>query len=163
VFFVSGLWHGANWTFICWGLYHACLIAIFILFGINTKSKDIVAQGRLLPSLKEFCQMAVTFALVIIGWIIFRAENMTQACEFITRMFTTLFDDYHITAGRKHLAYGFLLLLVEWLQRDKQHALQFPNTGLFKYALTRYAIYAALVYIMFVYSGEVQTFIYFQF
>lgn len=163
VFFVSGLWHGANWTFICWGLYHACLIAVFILFGINTKSKDIVAQGRLLPSLKEFCQMAVTFALVIIGWIIFRAENMTQACEFITRMFTTLFDDYHITAGRKHLAYGFLLLLVEWLQRDKQHALQFPHIGLFKYAFTRYAIYAALVYIMFVYSGEVQTFIYFQF
>ena len=163
VFFVSGLWHGANWTFICWGLYHACLIAIFILFGINTKSKDIVAQGRLLPSLKEFWQMAVTFALVIIGWIIFRAENMTQACEFITRMFTTLFDDYHITAGRKHLAYGLLLLLVEWLQRDKQHALQFPHIGLFKYAFTRYAIYAALVYIMFVYSGEVQTFIYFQF
>ncbi|MBR0165452.1 MAG: MBOAT family protein [Prevotella sp.] len=163
VFFVSGLWHGANWTFICWGLYHACLISIFILFGINTKTKDITAQGRLLPSLKEFCQMAVTFALVIIGWIIFRSENMAQAYDFITRMFTTLFDDFQITTGRKHLLYGVLLLIVEWLQRDKQHALQFPNTGLFKYVLVRYAIYAAIIYTMFVYSGEVQTFIYFQF
>ena len=163
VFLISGLWHGANWTFICWGLYHACLIALFILLGINTKSKDIVAQGRLLPSLKEFCQMAVTFALVIIGWIIFRAENMAQAYDFITRMFTTLFDDFQITTGRKHLLYGILLLMVEWLQRDKQHALQFPNTGLFKFVLVRYAIYAALIYTMFVYSGEVQTFIYFQF
>ena len=78
-------------------------------------------------------------------------------------MFTTLFDDFQITTGRKNLLYGVLLLMVEWLQRDKQHVLQFPNTGLFKFVLVRYAIYAAIIYTMFVYSGEVQTFIYFQF
>ena len=161
VFFVSGLWHGANWTFVCWGLYHACLIACFILLGINTKTP--VAAGRLLPSLKEFCQMALTFALVIIGWIIFRAETMTQAYEFLTRMFSTLFDGYQITSGRKHLVYGIVLLLIEWLQRDKQHALQFPDKGLFRLTWVRYAIYAAIVYTIFIYSGEVQTFIYFQF
>lgn len=165
VFLISGLWHGANWTFICWGAYHACLIAICILLGINTKGKGMVANGRHLPSLKEFGQMAATFALVIIGWIIFRAENMAQACDFITRMFVTLFDDYHIAVGnaRKDLAYGALLLIVEWLQRDKQHALQFPETGWLKHAWARYAIYAAIFYTIFVYAGEVQTFIYFQF
>ena len=107
--------------------------------------------------------MALTFALVIIGWIIFRAETMTQAYEFLTRMFSTLFDDYQITSGRKHLVYGVVLLLIEWLQRDKQHALQFPDKGLFRLVWVRYAIYAAIVYTIFVYSGEVQTFIYFQF
>ena len=164
VFFVSGLWHGANWTFICWGLYHACLIAIYILLGINTKSKDVVAQGRLLPSVREFCQLAITFFLAVVGWIIFRSENMPQAYEFLSRMFTTMFDQgLYIAHGKRYLIWGFLMLLVEWLQRDKQHALQLSHQGLFRYAPARFALYAVLVYIMFLYAGTVQTFIYFQF
>ena len=164
VFFVSGLWHGANWTFICWGLFHACLIAIYILLGINTKSKDVVAQGRWLPSLKEFCQLAVTFFLAVIGWIIFRAETMPQACDFLARMFSTLFSEgLYIAHGKRYLVWGFLMLLFEWLQRDKQHALQLSHRGLFRYAPARFALYAVLVYIMFLYAGTVQTFIYFQF
>lgn len=163
VFSVSGLWHGANWTFICWGLYHACLISLFLLLGINTKQKDIVAQGRWLPTLKELAQMAVTFILVVIGWIIFRAENVGQAYEFITQMLTTMFDDSYIRYGKLYLIYGMLLLLVEWLQRDKQHALQLPATGPFRFAVVRYIIYIAIVYIIVIYAGEVQTFIYFQF
>jgi D-alanyl-lipoteichoic acid acyltransferase DltB (MBOAT superfamily) len=164
VFFVSGLWHGANWTFICWGLYHACLIAIYILLGINTKSKDVVAQGRLLPSVREFCQLAITFFLAVVGWIIFRSENMPQAYEFLSRMFTTMFDQgLYIAHGKRYLIWGFLMLLFEWLQRDKQHALQLSHQGLFRYAPARFALYAVLVYIMFLYAGTVQTFIYFQF
>ena len=164
VFFVSGLWHGANWTFICWGLYHACLIAIYILLGINTKSKDVVAQGRLLPSVREFCQLAITFFLAVVGWIIFRSENMPQAYEFLSRMFTTMFDQgLYIAHGKRYLIWGFLMLLFEWLQRDKQHALQLSHQGLFRYASARFALYAVLVYIMFLYAGTVQTFIYFQF
>ena len=164
VFFVSGLWHGANWTFICWGLYHACLIAIYILLGINTKSKNVVAQGRLLPSVGEFCQLAITFFLAVVGWIIFRSENMPQAYEFLSRMFTTMFDQgLYIAHGKRYLIWGFLMLLVEWLQRDKQHALQLSHQGLFRYAPARFALYAVLVYIMFLYAGTVQTFIYFQF
>ena len=164
VFFVSGLWHGANWTFICWGLYHACLIAIYILLGINTKSKNVVAQGRLLPSVREFCQLAITFFLAVVGWIIFRSENMPQAYEFLSRMFTTMFDQgLYIAHGKRYLIWGFLMLLFEWLQRDKQHALQLSHQGLFRYAPARFALYAVLVYIMFLYAGTVQTFIYFQF
>ena len=164
VFFVSGLWHGANWTFICWGLYHACLIAIYILLGINTKSKDVVAQGHLLPSVREFCQLAITFFLAVVGWIIFRSENMPQAYEFLSRMFTTMFDQgLYIAHGKRYLIWGFLMLLFEWLQRDKQHALQLSHQGLFRYAPARFALYAVLVYIMFLYAGTVQTFIYFQF
>ena len=164
VFFVSGLWHGANWTFICWGLYHACLIALYILFGINTKSKDVVAQGRLLPSVRELFQLTITFFLAVIGWIIFRSENMPQAYEFLSRMFTTMFDQgLYIAHGKRYLVWGFLMLLFEWVQRDKQHALQLSHQGLFRYAPARFTLYAVLVYIMFLYAGTVQTFIYFQF
>ena len=164
VFFVSGLWHGANWTFICWGLYHACLIALYILFGINTKSKDVVAQGRLLPSVRELFQLTITFFFAVIGWIIFRSENMPQAYEFLSRMFTTMFDQgLYIAHGKRYLVWGFLMLLFEWLQRDKQHALQLSHKGLFRYAPARFTLYSVLVYIMFLYAGTVQTFIYFQF
>ena len=57
VWAISGLWHGANWTFICWGLFHAILLSIYNLLGINTKFKHIVAYGKWLPSLKEVLQI----------------------------------------------------------------------------------------------------------
>ena len=89
---------------------------------------------------------------------------MPQAYEFLSRMFTTMFDQgLYIAHGKRYLIWGFLMLLFEWLQRDKQHALQLSHQGLFRYAPARFALYAVLVYIMFLYAGTVQTFIYFQF
>ena len=160
---ISGLWHGANWTFVCWGLFHATLLAIYNLFGINTKYKYVVAYGRYLPNMKEALQMALTFFLAVIGWIIFRAESISQAWEFLSSMVTNRFYDASMLYGTEYLYSGLLLLFIEWLQRDKQHALQLPTKGLFKYALMRYGLYLAIVLLIFKFSGEVQTFIYFQF
>ena len=61
IFLVSGVWHGANWTFVIWGLYHALLFFPLMLFGQNRKHTNIVANRNLLPSIKEFIQMAITF------------------------------------------------------------------------------------------------------
>ena len=165
VWAISGLWHGADWTFVCWGVFHATLLAIYNLLGINTKYNNVVAYGKWLPSVKELMQMALTFFLAVIGWIIFRAETMTQAVEYISRMFATMFSDYHFTIsyGRKFLLYGILLLLVEWVQRDKQHALQLPDRGVLRYRVVRWVVYYLVLLIIATYTGEDQTFIYFQF
>ncbi len=160
VWAVSGLWHGANWTFVVWGLYHATLLAICNILGINTKP---TTSRTLLPSFKETLQMAVTFFLAVIGWIIFRAETMEQAAGFLKAMFTNRLFVIQMIFGKTYLLYAVALIAVEWLQRDKQHALQLPSTGLCRWALVRYAIYAAIVYVIFTCSGKVQTFIYFQF
>lgn len=160
---ISGLWHGANWTFVCWGLFHATLLAIYNIFGINTKYKNIVAYGRYLPNIKETLQIALTFFLAVIGWIIFRAETMTQAVEYLTAMVTNKLFDASMLYGRKYLFLGLALLAVEWLQRDKQHALQFPNTKLFNCRIVRWGVYYMIVMIIFVKMGSSQTFIYFQF
>ena len=160
---ISGLWHGANWTFVSWGLFHASLLAIYNLFSINTKYKNVVAYGRLLPSAKEFSQMAITFFLAVVGWIIFRAENMQQVYEFLSRMFLTMFDGFNIKYGKTEMLYGLGLLIIEWLQRDKQHALQFPATKVFQYRWVRWAIYYTLMALVFFNLGKGQTFIYFQF
>ena len=160
---ISGLWHGANWTFVCWGLFHATLLAVYNILGINTKYQQVVAYGRYFPNIKELFQMSLTFFFAVIGWIIFRAESMTQAVEYLKAMLTNTSFDISMLDGKKAFAFGLMLLAFEWLQRDKQHVLQLPNKGLFKFTVFRYTLYAVLFGAIFMYSGKVQTFIYFQF
>ena len=161
VWAVSGLWHGANWTFVCWGLYHGTLLAIYNILGINTKYKHIVAFGHLLPNGRETLQMALTFFLAVVGWIIFRAESMSQAVDYLYCMFTHpggCSSDF-----LKWTAVGACLLLVEWLQRDKQHALQFPDTRPFNHRWVRWGVYYLVLVIISGLAGSSQSFIYFQF
>lgn len=160
---ISGLWHGANWTFVCWGLFHATLLAIYNIFGINTKYKQVVAYGKLLPSIKETMQIVLTFFLAVIGWIIFRAQSMTQAVDYLTAMVCNRFFDASMLYGKNYVLLGFLLLGVEWLQRDKQHALQLPCNGLFRHKAVRYILYIFIAILCLTSYGESQTFIYFQF
>ena len=167
VFGVSGLWHGANWTFVVWGLYHGTLIVLYKLLHVNTKDKDILAAGRRLPSLKELSRVVVTFGLAVVGWVIFRAVNISQAWDFVSRMFLTAFDDFHPRLGSISTFMAILLLIVvEYLQRDKAHVLQFSSGNrLFRYAVARWTVYLAmLVAIFYFYFNTVsQEFIYFQF
>jgi D-alanyl-lipoteichoic acid acyltransferase DltB (MBOAT superfamily) len=164
---ISGLWHGASWHFVCWGLFHATLLAVYNLFGINTKYTRDVAYGRLLPSLTETFQMGLTFFFAVVGWVIFRAQSMTQAVDYITHMFTNPIVAEHNMFVGSALRLGALFLLVEWLQRDKQHALQFTNMRPFSYKVVRWGIYLFLIcksYIAYMAAIEDDnTFIYFQF
>ena len=110
--------------------------------------------------------MFTTFCLVVIGWIFFRAETMAQAFDYMKCMVTNSF------IGEKPLneikIYIWLimcitLLVVEWLQRDKSHALQFPDCHPFDWQIVRYAVYICILFSIILLMGEVQTFIYFQF
>ena len=170
VWSISGLWHGANWTFVCWGLFHATLLAIYNLFGINTKYQHVVAHGRLLPNTKEALQMLLTFSLAVVGWIIFRAESMSDAVGYISSMFDSSTFSISETIGQlkglqltKILPALCIMVGCEWLQRDKQHPLQFPNVKLFTYRIIRWGIYYAILLFTVMYAGSNQTFIYFQF
>lgn len=162
IFLVSGFWHGANWTFICWGLYHALLFIPLFLIGKNRKNKDIVAAKRWLPSLTEIIEMSVTFMLVVTGWIIFRADSMTMAFDYIFRMFS----DFSFVMPRHDkdpYIYILILIIVEWINRDKQFGLQLSETGIFKYRLTRWLLYYVVFISTFLLAGNQQDFIYFQF
>ena len=163
VWLISGLWHGANWTFICWGLYHGTLLVLHKLLGINTKDKNSLASLRVFPGLKTMGQMMLTFTLAAIGWIIFRAESMAQAVDYFTSIFTNRFYDPSMTRGLTMAGFGFLLLLIEWFQRDKQHGLQFPGRKPFNFTAIRWGIYYLIILLIDKFSGESQSFIYFQF
>ena len=164
VFSLSGLWHGADWTFVLWGLYHALLFIPLILLG-SKSHKDTVAHGRCLPSFKELTAMVVTFLLVNFGWILFRAPDFTSFSEFVSRLFSHSLFNYHGLTMRMAtmLLWCAALLLVEWLQREKQHVLQIDGYRVLSVRPVRLALYAVLVFLIFYFAGQVQTFIYFQF
>lgn len=163
IFLVSGFWHGANWTFIAWGAYHALLFLPLMLIGSNRKNRDVVAAGRILPSVKELFQMSVTFFFVVIGWIIFRANNITEAWNYICGIFNPSLFDISKPTSKGNIILIILFVLVEWLQRNKQHALQLPNKHIFKYSIIRYLIYFAITISTIVLRGQQSDFIYFQF
>ena len=173
VWAVSGLWHGANWTFVCWGLYHGILLAIYNVLGINTKYQHIVAYGKWLPSVKEVVQVTSTFLLVAIGLVIFRAETLTDAIGYLGGMCSaSLFDmaaSLEFLQGQMLQLYilipGILLLFTsEWFSRQRVYPLQFaPGGFVSRHAVVRYSIYVCLLIMIFGLSMSKTEFIYFRF
>ena len=158
---ISGLWHGANWTFVCWGLFHATLLAIYIIFGINSKYANNVANGRLLPSIMEFIQMSVTFLLVVIGWIIFRSDSMSQATGFLQSIYANALFDHSALYGLKELIICCIFLAIEWWQRDKPFVLLMDGV---KSQGAKWAICIGItVFSYFFMADNISNFIYFQF
>ncbi len=163
IFLLSGFWHGANWTFIAWGAYHAVLFLPLILTGKNRKYTNQIAEGRLLPTLKEAGQMLLTFFLAVFGWIIFRAESIGMAWEYVCEMcngsmFTVpwlINRDYYIPTFVAVL----LLLLTEWVSRAKQHGLSVENCSV----VFRWIFYSAIVILIIYEGGQPAPFVYFQF
>ena len=164
VFALSGLWHGADWTFVLWGLYLGLLFIPLILFK-SRRYKDTAAHGRLLPTGSEFLSILVTFLLINFGWVLFRAPNVAAFADFTARLFSpSLFNPHGLTMKMATmLLWCGGLLLAEWLQRERQHVLQIDGYAIFSTRPARLALYALLVALIFYFAGEVQTFIYFQF
>ena len=161
IFLTSGLWHGANWTYVAWGAYHALLFVPLILTGDNKKYKGVVAENRHLPTIKELFQIGLTFTLVLVGWILFRANTIGQAYEYFIGIFnhTLLTVPYEPLLLIKLLAFCLLLVIIEWIQRKKDHGLDISISS----PIVRYVIYTVMIFITIAASGNPATFIYFQF
>ncbi len=170
IFLLSGFWHGANWTFVLWGAYHALLFVPLLLMNKNRRYRDTVATVTLpngtiktkwLPSIKEAGQMLLTFALAVLGWIIFRVQEVGDVWIYVTNISqSSLFTMPMVIVGLKKtcLAIG-ILLVVEWFNRAKSHALDIATL----HPILRYICYYALILIVLEYGANAQSFIYFQF
>lgn len=161
IFLVSGFWHGANWTFIVWGFLNALFIMPSIIFKSNRNNLDIVAQGRTFASLREVGSIIVTFALTVFAWIFFRADNMTEAFQFIGEIFSP--SVFSKPEGIKNATVWLLIafVIMEWLGREEQYAI--AKTGIKWPKPLRWVLYYVIVIIIFEYRGISQQFIYFQF
>ena len=159
IFLVSGLWHGANWTFIAWGAFHALLFLPLLLGGRNRRNTDTVAEHRLLPSPRELFQMLLTFALCSFGWILFRADSIADAFRFIALIFTSS-ASMHIDFPWLTLLFVLVMLTAEWFNRDRDHGLALDRVRL---APVRALVYYALIVVSLLFSSQNENFIYFQF
>ena len=165
IFLVSGFWHGANWTFIAWGFLNALYIMPSIIFKTNRANLDIVAQGKILPSLKEFISILFTFSLTVLAWIFFRSNTIEQAFDYISRIFSASLFSFP-TLKTEVLSIPTLILVVlfviiEWIGRAEQYAIANLFSG--KLRVYRWGFYYLLIILTFIFAGSNQQFIYFQF
>lgn len=148
VFIICGIWHGANWTFIVWGLYNAILFVPYILF-FKGKTKKTIDSSTKIISVSDAIQILFTFTLVTIGWILFNSPSFTAGMNFILGCFNTSILEIPSGIGLSNITVTLLtmlaVLVLEWFQKDKEFALLFKSPKWFK-VLVIYVIIAMLVF-----------------
>ncbi|MEV5027354.1 MBOAT family O-acyltransferase [Paenibacillus sp. LPE1-1-1.1] len=116
VFFLTGFWHGASWNFIIWGLFHG-------LFLVIEKNTTFLSKSH------STLRVLTTYFIVLVGWVFFRVETLSNALLYLTRMFdftniTNPFQ-YIISLSPKNIIFTILALILsfvtikgEWLKKD---------------------------------------------
>ncbi|MCF7560811.1 MBOAT family protein [Sabulilitoribacter multivorans] len=165
IFLVSGFWHGANWTFIFWGAFHALAFIPVFLMGRNTIYKNsVVGENSIFPSLIEIGQVLLTFSIVTFSRIFFRSESITDAFNFIKRITSNFsYEIYNHPMGYRMIDYYILIgvfILYEYRIRKDERA---PFK--FKSKIIRFIVYTIVILLMLLFfdSNIDRSFIYFQF
>lgn len=161
IFLVSGFWHGANWTFIIWGFLNALYIMPSIIFNTNRNNLEIVAKGKYFPTLKDLLSIGITFCLTVFAWIFFRAENLSHAMNYISKILSPSIFTLPEILPKTLILLVSVFVLIEWQGREGQYAIS--KLGLNWYKPFRWALYFTFLFYIFYYSGKEQQFIYFQF
>ncbi len=163
VFLVSGLWHGANWTYIIWGAINGFYL-VFALFTQNIRNSFVKALHLdKTPKLHHFIQIISTFVLACLAWIFFRANTLTDALFILKKIFTqggAIYSD-----GPSMMIFCFsgilLLLAVEFKKEFYKGGFSFFNNDKWIIRNLSYAILVILILLIGVFDGG--QFIYFQF
>ena len=166
VFVVSGFWHGANWTFIIWGLLNALFFIPLLVTNQNRKHLETAGAGRVFPTARELASMTLTFGLITLTWVFFRSLSVTDAVKFLTQIISDpLGNRLPMYAIHNVLLVTILLLFmlsIEWFGRNGKHA--FERLFLRRPRIIRWGVYSIVVFLIMMYSVNEETpFIYFQF
>jgi alginate O-acetyltransferase complex protein AlgI len=161
IFILCGFWHGANWTFVAWGALNAIYFLPLMVMNKNRKYINIVAEGKLFPSIKEIFQIAFTFFITVIAWVFFRAESIFDAVCYIRSIFSISLFSIPEVFPKKVLVSIFFLLIAEWIQRAEKHSLEFDKIVV--PISVRWGLYYGIIWTILYFGGSQQEFIYFQF
>jgi len=162
IFLVSGFWHGANWTFVIWGFLNALYFLPLLLTKRNRTYLDVVAQDTVLPNLKSFFSMIITFGLTVFAWIFFRAESVIHACTYLKGIFTRSLFSIPEIRPTNLLVLIIFFIIIEWVGRRQKFALEILLIKQSK--VLKWGFYMLIITLVFVFSSEKQQeFIYFQF
>lgn len=166
VFIVSGLWHGANWTFVIWGALHGAYLVFAIIIEKPRAALADMARLTRVPLLHNAFKMLVVFILVCIGWVFFRAKSVSDALYVLTRNFTHLTPITSFDLGVGALgalfcfALIFFLFLMEWLIDNQDVRAWFFARATW----LRWSAYVVFIIFIMLFGIFAETpFIYFQF
>lgn len=158
IFTICGFWHGANWTFLFWGIFCGLSFIPYLLLGKNGRYEQVIGYNRLFPSIKELIQMLFVLGFMSISMILFRSENITNAYGFFIGLLKFNFTDF----DPKYLELvpiAAALFVWEWMFRQRDHALEISGLQIY----LRNIIYAVFIWlILYNFNHEVE-YIYFQF
>jgi len=162
VFLISGFWHGANWTFVIWGIVNAIYFIPSLLNGTNRRYLDTVAGGNIFPSVKDIFKILSTFLLVSVAWIFFRSESVGMAFDIFNKIFSvSLFYLPEIRINSLILLL-VIFIFIEWLGRESNYGI--ANIGRFiKFTFVRWIFYLILVFVILANATKASDFIYFRF
>ncbi len=169
-FTLSGLWHGANWTFVIWGALNGLLVGLAIRLGRSTRTgpSDPIPALRGWLGLRTLGQMVATFTLICVTWVFFRASDLAQALGILARIVVDLprADAWAELAHHQEFlaAFGPLVLafvVVEWRSRAELHGL--AHVARWPRAL-RWLVYTTILWTtIYLMPDDPGAFIYFQF
>ena len=171
-FVLIGLWHGANWTFALFGLYHGILFIPLVYAGAFQKRKKLEAGRWGLPRLGDVALMVLTYLLVAVGLILFRAPSVGNALSFVSGMFHA--GSWHLSTLHSDLwLAGFsviaplpvaLIPILEWVRRGKEYPVQ---PGWLSPTLRNSAVHCLLITVLIIaivlFQGHTGSFVYFNF
>jgi len=161
IFLVSGFWHGANWTFIVWGLLNAIYFLPLLLQNKNRSNMGEIVMGWNFQSVKTLLSILSTFLLTCLAWVFFRADTVTDAFFYIKKMiFEGNYKIAYLSIERYNIE-GLIIILIligfEWFYRDNDNPLYSGKMNWIK------TIAVIIMIIIFgVFSNHLD-FIYFQF
>ena len=162
IFLVSGFWHGANWTFIIWGGIHALLFVPSFMVGTNKQFRtDLVTRDQPFPRIADLLRVGLTFTLVTIAWVFFRAGTVPQAKDFLFKMVSGASGKQLVFQNNQLLIYAIsfaAFFVMSGIILYRQNGFLKPTK------ITRYCTSIILLTLITLF-GEFseQTFIYFQF
>ncbi len=151
---LGGLWHGAAWTFVIWGAYHGFILILYRLANIDKMIKTY-------SKLSKLGMIIFMFVLTCIGWLIFRAQNISTISLFLKSIFVSSYDLVTAIEPLKNFAfYGWFLILFQFIQYFSGNL--FPQNSMHK--LLRLHIWLFVIFsILFLSAQEAHEFIYFAF
>jgi D-alanyl-lipoteichoic acid acyltransferase DltB (MBOAT superfamily) len=162
IFLLSGLWHGANWTFVCWGVFHAMLFLPLFIFGLNRRYVQDENECGGSMGCKGWIQIALTVFFVVVGWTFFRAQTFKESIVWMSNMFNPL-----TYASVKELPREFFVSIlfscvmfgIEWLNRREPFGFSLlPNN-----VVLRRGLYYIIIALIIIFTPGSETFVYFQF
>jgi alginate O-acetyltransferase complex protein AlgI len=158
VFLISGFWHGAEWTFIIWGAYHGFFLVAERLF-----------IHKLLVFAPKALRISYSFLVVVIGWVFFRANDLTHAMTFLHTMFIVDLSsfyfciDYRILFFLSLSAMSCFIAGFSVVEKLEQEIFVFKNTRLALISYTFIGLLLSIVSLGYITSGSFNPFIYFRF